>query len=110
MSLLSLMLPDPPALPGGGHREDWPRVQSSAPGLPPAPGPGPGPALGGSGPQRSASFQEEEENQRSKMFHKSMSTVELFVFLFAPLIHRIKVGKPVTPVNHHSPTRPRQGG
>ncbi|XP_056440893.1 protein unc-80 homolog [Gadus chalcogrammus] len=55
-----------------------------------SPGPGPGPALGGSGPQRSASFQEEEENQRSKMFHKSMSTVELFVFLFAPLIHRIK--------------------
>uniref|UniRef100_H3C098 Cation channel complex component UNC80 N-terminal domain-containing protein n=1 Tax=Tetraodon nigroviridis TaxID=99883 RepID=H3C098_TETNG len=33
---------------------------------------------------------EEDENARAKLFNKSMATVELFVFLFAPLIHRIK--------------------
>uniref|UniRef100_A0A3Q4BVI3 Cation channel complex component UNC80 N-terminal domain-containing protein n=1 Tax=Mola mola TaxID=94237 RepID=A0A3Q4BVI3_MOLML len=32
----------------------------------------------------------EDEHARTKLFHKSMSTVELFVFLFAPLTHRIK--------------------
>uniref|UniRef100_A0A8D3E268 Unc-80 homolog (C. elegans) n=1 Tax=Scophthalmus maximus TaxID=52904 RepID=A0A8D3E268_SCOMX len=32
----------------------------------------------------------EDEHARTKLFHKSMATVELFVFLFAPLIHRIK--------------------
>uniref|UniRef100_A0A6Q2X9I2 Uncharacterized protein n=1 Tax=Esox lucius TaxID=8010 RepID=A0A6Q2X9I2_ESOLU len=44
----------------------------------------------GSGvPRRSGSL-EEDEHARTKLFHKSMATVELFVFLFAPLIHRIK--------------------
>uniref|UniRef100_A0AAV2L6A9 Protein unc-80 homolog n=1 Tax=Knipowitschia caucasica TaxID=637954 RepID=A0AAV2L6A9_KNICA len=33
---------------------------------------------------------EDEEQSRTKLFQKSMATVELFVFLFAPLIHRIK--------------------
>uniref|UniRef100_A0A3Q2P5G5 Cation channel complex component UNC80 N-terminal domain-containing protein n=1 Tax=Fundulus heteroclitus TaxID=8078 RepID=A0A3Q2P5G5_FUNHE len=32
----------------------------------------------------------DDEHARTKLFHKSMATVELFVFLFAPLIHRIK--------------------
>ncbi|XP_029696084.1 protein unc-80 homolog isoform X13 [Takifugu rubripes] len=47
-------------------------------------------ALGGSGPQHGSSLLEEDENARAKLFNKSMATVELFVFLFAPLIHRIK--------------------
>lgn len=34
---------------------------------------------------------DEEENNRRKFFQNSMATVELFVFLFAPLVHRIKV-------------------
>ncbi|KAM9767095.1 protein unc-80 homolog isoform 2-T2 [Menidia menidia] len=59
--------------------------QSSSPGAP-----GSGSALGGSGPQRGSSLMEEDEHARTKLFHKSMVTVELFVFLFAPLIHRIK--------------------
>lgn len=54
-------------------------------------GPGSGSALGGSGPQHSSSLLEQDEQTRTKLFQKSMSTVELFVFLFAPLIHRIKV-------------------
>ncbi|XP_041120448.1 protein unc-80 homolog isoform X3 [Polyodon spathula] len=33
---------------------------------------------------------EDDEHSKQKLFHKSMATVELFVFLFAPLIHRIK--------------------
>ncbi|XP_047400526.1 protein unc-80 homolog isoform X2 [Sciurus carolinensis] len=33
---------------------------------------------------------DEEENNRRKIFQNSMATVELFVFLFAPLVHRIK--------------------
>ncbi|KAJ7413858.1 protein unc-80 isoform X1 [Pitangus sulphuratus] len=33
---------------------------------------------------------DEEENNRRKFFQNSMATVELFVFLFAPLVHRIK--------------------
>lgn len=49
-------------------------------------GSSPGPPGSGSAPQ-----QEEDEHARTKLFHKSMATVELFVFLFAPLIHRIKV-------------------
>ncbi|XP_024144693.1 protein unc-80 homolog isoform X2 [Oryzias melastigma] len=61
--------------------------QGSSPG---APGSGPGSALIGSGPLHSSSLQEEDENARVKLFHKSMATVELFVFLLAPLIHRIK--------------------
>uniref|UniRef100_A0A8C4P1H3 Protein unc-80 homolog n=1 Tax=Dicentrarchus labrax TaxID=13489 RepID=A0A8C4P1H3_DICLA len=61
--------------------------QGSSPG---APGSCSGSALGGSGPQHSGSLLEEDENARTKLFHKSMATVELFVFLFAPLIHRIK--------------------
>uniref|UniRef100_A0A8D0H2X6 Unc-80 homolog, NALCN channel complex subunit n=1 Tax=Sphenodon punctatus TaxID=8508 RepID=A0A8D0H2X6_SPHPU len=36
------------------------------------------------------STNEEEENNRWKFFQNSMATVELFVFLFAPLVHRIK--------------------
>lgn len=55
-------------------------------------------ALGGSGPQHGSSLLEEDENARAKLFNKSMATVELFVFLFAPLIHRIKVRAP-TPVS-----------
>lgn len=62
--------------------------QGSSPG---APGSCSGSALGGSGPQHSGSLLEEDEHTRTKLFHKSMATVELFVFLFAPLIHRIKV-------------------
>ncbi|XP_061686971.1 protein unc-80 homolog isoform X17 [Syngnathoides biaculeatus] len=46
--------------------------------------------LGGLGPQHGSSHLEEDEHTRTKLFHKSMATVELFVFLFAPLIHRIK--------------------
>ncbi|KAA0713172.1 Protein unc-80 -like protein [Triplophysa tibetana] len=34
---------------------------------------------------------EENEYARAKLYHKNMATVELFVFLFAPLINRIKV-------------------
>lgn len=56
-----------------------------------APGSCSGSALGGSGPQHSGSLLGEDEHARTKLFHKSMATVELFVFLFAPLIHRIKV-------------------
>ncbi|XP_066492815.1 protein unc-80 homolog isoform X3 [Tiliqua scincoides] len=37
-----------------------------------------------------SSTNEEEENNRRKFFQNSMATVELFVFLFAPLVHRIK--------------------
>ncbi|RVE75230.1 hypothetical protein OJAV_G00014730 [Oryzias javanicus] len=53
------------------------------------------PSLGhgwsGGGSGSSAFLQpEEDENARVKLFHKSMATVELFVFLLAPLIHRIK--------------------
>ncbi|XP_069471989.1 protein unc-80 homolog isoform X5 [Ambystoma mexicanum] len=33
---------------------------------------------------------EEDENNRRKFLQNSMATVELFVFLFAPLVHRIK--------------------
>uniref|UniRef100_A0A4W5LH57 Cation channel complex component UNC80 N-terminal domain-containing protein n=1 Tax=Hucho hucho TaxID=62062 RepID=A0A4W5LH57_9TELE len=44
---------------------------------------------GSGAPRRSGSL-EEDEHARTKLFHKSMATVELFVFLFAPLIHRIK--------------------
>lgn len=65
--------------------------QGSSPG---APGSCAGSALGR--PQRGSggggSLPEEDEHARAKLFHKSMATVELFVFLFAPLIHRIKVG------------------
>lgn len=53
-------------------------------------------ALGGSGPQHGSSLLEEDENARAKLFNKSMATVELFVFLFAPLIHRIKVRTPIS--------------
>uniref|UniRef100_A0A3Q3PZI6 Cation channel complex component UNC80 N-terminal domain-containing protein n=1 Tax=Monopterus albus TaxID=43700 RepID=A0A3Q3PZI6_MONAL len=62
--------------------------QGSSPG---APGSCSGSALDGSGPQHSSSLLEEDEHARTKLFHKSMATIELFVFLFAPLIHRIKV-------------------
>ncbi|XP_034034433.1 protein unc-80 homolog isoform X6 [Thalassophryne amazonica] len=61
--------------------------QGSSPG---GPGSCSGSALGSSGPQHSSSLLEEDEHARTKLFHKSMATVELFVFLFAPLIHRIK--------------------
>lgn len=39
-----------------------------------------------------SSTTEENEYARAKLYHKNMATVELFVFLFAPLINRIKVG------------------
>uniref|UniRef100_A0AAZ1XBV0 Cation channel complex component UNC80 N-terminal domain-containing protein n=1 Tax=Oreochromis aureus TaxID=47969 RepID=A0AAZ1XBV0_OREAU len=44
----------------------------------------------GSSPGHSGSLLEEDEHTRTKLFQKSMATVELFVFLFAPLVHRIK--------------------
>ena len=60
-------------------------------GSPPGPGSGSGSGTGsGLGPRLGGSL-EEDEHARSKLFYKSMATVELFVFLFAPLIHRIKV-------------------
>lgn len=40
-----------------------------------------------------SSSHDEEENNRRKIFQNSMATVELFVFLFAPLVHRIKVSR-----------------
>ncbi|KAL8183717.1 UNVERIFIED_CONTAM: Protein unc-80 [Gekko kuhli] len=40
-------------------------------------------------PRRDSAY-DEEENNRRKFFQNSMATVELFVFLFAPLVHRIK--------------------
>lgn len=46
-------------------------------------------------PCRSSSH-DEEENNRRKIFQNSMATVELFVFLFAPLVHRIKVSRKLT--------------
>uniref|UniRef100_A0ABM5ELG6 Protein unc-80 homolog isoform X9 n=1 Tax=Pogona vitticeps TaxID=103695 RepID=A0ABM5ELG6_9SAUR len=45
---------------------------------------------GSPGHSRRDSINEEEENNRRKFFQNSMATVELFVFLFAPLVHRIK--------------------
>ncbi|XP_042293347.1 protein unc-80 homolog isoform X10 [Sceloporus undulatus] len=42
------------------------------------------------GHSRRDSINDEEENNRRKFFQNSMATVELFVFLFAPLVHRIK--------------------
>lgn len=64
--------------------------QGSSPGAPPGSCSGSA-ALGGSSAQNGSSLLEEDENTRTKLFNKSMATVELFVFLFAPLIHRIKV-------------------
>lgn len=46
---------------------------------------------GSPGHPRPSATNDEEENNRRKFFHNSMATVELFVFLFAPLVHRIKV-------------------
>lgn len=64
--------------------------QGSSPG---APGSCAGSALGGlQHGGGGSSLPEDDEHARAKLFHKSMATVELFVFLFAPLIHRIKVG------------------
>uniref|UniRef100_W5KQ91 Unc-80 homolog, NALCN channel complex subunit n=1 Tax=Astyanax mexicanus TaxID=7994 RepID=W5KQ91_ASTMX len=40
--------------------------------------------------ERNGSTPEENEYARAKLYHKNMATVELFVFLFAPLINRIK--------------------
>ncbi|XP_026563417.1 protein unc-80 homolog [Pseudonaja textilis] len=45
---------------------------------------------GSPGQSRCNSTNEEEENSRRKFFQNSMATVELFVFLFAPLVHRIR--------------------
>uniref|UniRef100_A0A6I8NR22 Unc-80 homolog, NALCN channel complex subunit n=1 Tax=Ornithorhynchus anatinus TaxID=9258 RepID=A0A6I8NR22_ORNAN len=45
---------------------------------------------GSPGRARHSSAHDEEENNRRKFFQNSMATVELFVFLFAPLVHRIK--------------------
>ncbi|TRZ04189.1 hypothetical protein DNTS_011989 [Danionella cerebrum] len=40
--------------------------------------------------ERNSSTSEDNAYARSKVYHKNMATVELFVFLFAPLINRIK--------------------
>uniref|UniRef100_A0A8C9LFE1 Unc-80 homolog, NALCN channel complex subunit n=1 Tax=Pavo cristatus TaxID=9049 RepID=A0A8C9LFE1_PAVCR len=45
---------------------------------------------GSPGHPRPSTTNDEEENNRRKFFQNSMATVELFVFLFAPLVHRIK--------------------
>ncbi|XP_010005676.1 PREDICTED: protein unc-80 homolog, partial [Chaetura pelagica] len=45
---------------------------------------------GSPGHPRPSTMNDEEENNRRKFFQNSMATVELFVFLFAPLVHRIK--------------------
>ncbi|MGH0124428.1 UNVERIFIED_CONTAM: hypothetical protein FKN15_055337 [Acipenser sinensis] len=45
---------------------------------------------GSPGQHPHGSTPEDDEHSKQKLFHKSMATVELFVFLFAPLIHRIK--------------------
>ncbi|XP_032879501.1 protein unc-80 homolog isoform X3 [Amblyraja radiata] len=45
---------------------------------------------GSPGRPRQCSVTEEEEHPRPKLFTNSMATVELFVFLFAPLVNRIK--------------------
>uniref|UniRef100_A0A8C6JDT8 Uncharacterized protein n=1 Tax=Melopsittacus undulatus TaxID=13146 RepID=A0A8C6JDT8_MELUD len=45
---------------------------------------------GSPGHARPSTMNDEEENNRRKFFQNSMATVELFVFLFAPLVHRIK--------------------
>ncbi|XP_075036413.1 protein unc-80 homolog isoform X26 [Mixophyes fleayi] len=45
---------------------------------------------GSPGQSRQSNTNEEDENNRRKFLQNSMATVELFVFLFAPLVHRIK--------------------
>ncbi|XP_060684031.1 protein unc-80 homolog [Hemiscyllium ocellatum] len=45
---------------------------------------------GSPGQPGQGSVTEEEEHARPKLFTNSMATVELFVFLFAPLVNRIK--------------------
>uniref|UniRef100_A0A663LXR0 Unc-80 homolog, NALCN channel complex subunit n=1 Tax=Athene cunicularia TaxID=194338 RepID=A0A663LXR0_ATHCN len=45
---------------------------------------------GSPGHPRPSTTNDEEETNRRKFFQNSMATVELFVFLFAPLVHRIK--------------------
>ncbi|NXM46212.1 UNC80 protein, partial [Gymnorhina tibicen] len=45
---------------------------------------------GSPGHPRPSVMTDDEENNRRKFFQNSMATVELFVFLFAPLVHRIK--------------------
>ncbi|XP_072434871.1 protein unc-80 homolog isoform X2 [Chiloscyllium punctatum] len=45
---------------------------------------------GSPGQPGQGSVTEEEEHTRPKLFTNSMATVELFVFLFAPLVNRIK--------------------
>lgn len=43
---------------------------------------------------------EETEYAQAKLYYKNMATVELFVFLFAPLVNRIKVS-----LNHIPPNQ-----
>ncbi|XP_049661751.1 protein unc-80 homolog isoform X15 [Accipiter gentilis] len=45
---------------------------------------------GSPGHPRPSTTNDDEENNTRKFFQNSMATVELFVFLFAPLVHRIK--------------------
>ncbi|XP_068101296.1 protein unc-80 homolog isoform X20 [Hyperolius riggenbachi] len=45
---------------------------------------------GSPGQSRHSNANDEDENNRRKFLQNSMATVELFVFLFAPLVHRIK--------------------
>ncbi|XP_060775026.1 protein unc-80 homolog isoform X7 [Neoarius graeffei] len=40
--------------------------------------------------EHNGSTPEESEYARARLYHKNMATVELFVFLFAPLVNRIK--------------------
>uniref|UniRef100_A0A4W4GQM1 Unc-80 homolog (C. elegans) n=1 Tax=Electrophorus electricus TaxID=8005 RepID=A0A4W4GQM1_ELEEL len=46
--------------------------------------------LGNQGGLERNGSSEENEYARAKLYHKNMATVELFVFLFAPLVNRIK--------------------
>ncbi|XP_076872130.1 protein unc-80 homolog isoform X4 [Brachyhypopomus gauderio] len=46
--------------------------------------------LGHQGALERGTSSEETEYARAKLYHKNMATVELFVFLFAPLVNRIK--------------------
>ncbi len=59
---------------------------------------------------RNGSTTEENEYARAKLYHKNMATVELFVFLFAPLINRIKVGTFIVDIIYFFLCRAQQYG
>ncbi|KAG9349760.1 hypothetical protein JZ751_028208 [Albula glossodonta] len=76
---------------GGGSSSSSAFLQPMGnPGSPPGSRPRQGPCC-------SAGSLDEDEHARTKLFQKSMATVELFVFLFAPLVGRIKVPAPSYP-------------